>query len=337
MIVRPVTDRKQWENFIQTRKPHTFLHDWEWGEVQKELGFKIWRFGVFDNNQLASLALVIKIVARRGSFLFIPHGPILNENSKETIGIFSDYFKLLAREERCSFFRISSLMEDTPHYHSLFHELGYRSAPIHMHPELAWVLDLKKNEETLLAEMRKNTRYSIRKAEKDGVKVEWTDDPSRLIDFFPVYEETVERQNFTPFNRRYLEAEFRIMSAAKKALLFTATHDGQVVSVAIIIFNQGSAFYHHGASSQKNPQLTASHLLQWNVIREAKRRGCDMYNFWGIAAPDDSKHPWAGLTRFKMGFGGHAESYLHAQDMALKPSYWLNYGIESLRRLRRGL
>jgi len=338
MNIQEVTSKKQWEQFLHTAKPHTFLHDWEWGDVQESLGHTIWRFGIFENEKLEGVALVVKIVARRGSFLFIPHGPIIeDENYAEGLQALTNHLRLLAKEERCIFIRISSLQKDSMQSREMFSGLDFINAPIHMHPELAWVLPLDKSEDQLLKEMRKNTRYSIRKAEKDGIEIESTNDPERLKDFFPIYQETVLRQHFTPFNKKYLESEFKILSQAQKTLLFLAKYQGRVVSVAIIVFNKQSGFYHHGASSQKHSHLTASHLLQWEVIREAKRRGCDLYNFWGISPQDKSRHPWAGLSRFKMGFGGEAEGYLHAQDLVLSPFYWLNYVIETLRRLKRGL
>jgi lipid II:glycine glycyltransferase (peptidoglycan interpeptide bridge formation enzyme) len=84
--------------------------------------------------------------------------------------------------------------------------------------------------------------------------------------------------------------------------------------------------------------------LQWEAIKEAKSRGCKTYNFWGIAPeiknPEDIKvslHPWAGLSLFKMGFGGERKEYVKTQDLDVSPKYWLNYIIEVLRKHKRRL
>ena len=51
------------------------------------------------------------------------------------------------------------------------------------------------------------------------------------------------------------------------------------------------------------------------AIKEAKKRGCKVYDFWGFTDPEKfPKHPWAGPTLFKMGFGGHKEEYVKTQD-----------------------
>ena len=107
-------------------------------------------------------------------------------------------------------------------------------------------------------------------------------------------------------------------------------------AAAIIIFYNGQAFYHH-SGSRAGAGSNVSYLLQWRVIQEAKKRGCTLYNFWGIAPEDRPNHAWAGLSLFKKGFGGFAEAYLHAQDMPLTAKYWLNYAIETVRRIRRRL
>jgi lipid II:glycine glycyltransferase (peptidoglycan interpeptide bridge formation enzyme) len=64
----------------------------------------------------------------------------------------------------------------------------------------------------------------------------------------------------------------------------------------------------------------APYLLHWELIKEAKEKGLKFYDWWGIAASDDPKDPWAGITRFKKGFGGEMVSYPGTFDYVLKPA-----------------
>jgi len=57
----------------------------------------------------------------------------------------------------------------------------------------------------------------------------------------------------------------------------------EIVAGGIFVFWQGIGFYHHGASSLKYPKIPVSHLMLWEAIKEAKNRGCQKFNFWGIA------------------------------------------------------
>ena len=91
MEIEEVTNKQVWEDFLLECQQKTFLQSWNWGEFQKSLGNKIWRFGIFDHStssgqapstnsgqdkNLIAVALVIKHTAKRGSFLLVPHGPV---------------------------------------------------------------------------------------------------------------------------------------------------------------------------------------------------------------------------------------------------------------------
>lgn len=338
--VKPITDQSLWSSFIVTTAPHSFLHSWQWGECARLSGHEPLRYGVYDGDRLVAVCLALDTRARRGRFLLCPHGPVFLDPTL-TNEVLSALTKTLVDEARtrgCHWIRISPLLPNTKEYADVFAKQGFRPAPVHMvHPELSWVLPLAPTEEQLLAGMRKSTRYSIKKAEKDGVTIRMSTNPADLDTFWKVYEATVSRQQFTPFSRDYLAAEFALFSAAGMAAFFFAEYKGSVTGAALIIFDNHSGYYHHGATTQAYPGLTDAQLLQWHSICEAKRRGCTMYNFWGVVPETSTKHPWYGLSVFKRGFGGHEEAYLHAQDLPLSPRYWFTYIIETIRRIRRGL
>ena len=333
--LRFITDQGIWEDFVSHAAPHSFLQSWKWGLQYGLSGSKIFRIGMFDEEKLVAAALLIRIGARRGSFLLCPHGPVVLDN--KALPVLIAEITRLGKEEQCDFVRICPLLENTPENVTLFREQGFRPAPIHMHPELSWILDITKPEEELLKEMRKTTRYLIKKTEKDGVQIKMSDDPDDIEKFWPVYQATVNRQHFTPFSKSYLRQEFELFAKDKQAAFFFGVYQGKVIAAAIIIFYGKSGFYHHSGSLQIFDKINASYLLQWRVIQEAKRRGYVQYNFWGISPDSRPQHPWAGLSLFKKGFGGFAEEYVHAQDKPLTPKYNLNFVIETARRLKRGL
>lgn len=352
--IQPLENFEVWNSFLKGNRPHTFLHTWQWGDFQKELGASLWRVGIFDGEALCGIMLITKVQARRGTFLFCPHGPVLepgidNQKLERIIQETVRYLKQIANEEKCSFIRISSLFGDTIEVKKIFSDYGFRGAPIHMHPERAWILDLTPDEQALLANMRKTTRYSIKKAAQEGVTVRMTNDAKDLEAFYDIYLQTVRRQNFTPFSRSYVEKELACFQGEQSAQFLFAEYQGETLATAFVVFTPWSAFYHHGAATLRYPKLPASYLLQWEIIREAKRRGCSYYNFWGLAHEGRHtivdrlaqklrrSHPWEGITLFKTGFGGFEQNYLPAQDYILSSRYWINYVIEYGRRLKRGL
>lgn len=333
--IQTIDQQSQWDEFVNNLKPHTFLHTWQWGLFQKTLNNPVYYLGLFENDNLKGVALVYKVSARRGSFLFCPHGPLINWQEPEQFTFLIDYLYKLGQKEKVDFIRISPLVENSQEIAGLFEKSGFRKAPIHMHPELAWLLDITPSEDELLKNMKKNTRYSIRKAQKDGVKIKVSTDLKDLDIFYDIYQQTAQRQGFVAFSKDYIQKEFEIFAKDQKVLLFSAYYNNEVVASTIIIFSNGSSFYHHGASIKKYSNIPASELIQWEAINKAKQRGLTRHNFWGIAPENIPNHPWVGLSRFKKGFDGFSENYLSAQDLILTPKYWLNYSVEKIRKIKR--
>lgn len=334
--VQEITSEGEWRKFLDERRPHTFLQSWEWGEFNRAMGSKIWRLGVCEDETPQGIALAVKVNARRGRFLFVPHGPVIDWKDGEALALLLAELIKIARAENVAFIRIAPAEKKSEKGIKGLRSAGLRLSPIHTHAELLWLLDLGSSEGELLKNMRKQTRHSIQKAAKDGVSIEISREPEDVGTFYGLYDTTARAQKFHAFSREYIEKEFEAFAPGGSVEFFFAWRNREIVSAAMIIFSKHEAFYHHGASLKKYPQLTASHLLQWEAIREAKRRGCRTYNFWGISPPENQKHPWAGLSLFKRGFGGYAEEFIPSHDLPLSSAYWLNVAVEKVRRLRRG-
>lgn len=348
MKVEEISEKEIWECFLFKCEEKTFLQSFNWGEFQKKMGNKIWRLGIYDKDKLAAVALIIKIVAKRGVFLFCPHGPAFVPFYGTSAGkpslrykalkILLEKLKKIAKEEKASFIRVSPVWENSRENTKVFENLGFRQAPIHMHPELTWELHIESLEEELLQNMRKTTRYLIRQAQKNkDINIYQSQELNDVEKFNELYQKTVNRHHFTPFSVDYLKNEVSSFLPDNQAMIFFGEYKEELITSAIVIFWQKIAFYHQGASSLKYPKIPVSYLLQWEAIREAKKRGCSVYNFWGIAPLENKKHPWAGLTLFKTGFGGYKKEYVRTQDFVLSKIYWLNYLVERLRRSKRGL
>jgi len=348
MEVQEIKNKEVWESFLSRCSEKTFLQSWNWGEFQKKMGNKIWRLDIFKNRKnrgRASVALIVKIQARRGTFLFLPHAPSValakegGPNTKyEILKALLEKLKEIAQEEKANFIRIAPIWKGSEENIEIFKNLGFRTAPIHMHPELTWELDITPPEEQLLMQMRKTTRYLIKKAQKNkDIEIIQSKNLEDVETFNRLYQKTVSRHHFVPFSLDYLKNEFSAFNPEGQILLFLGKYKGELISSGIFVFWQGIGFYHHGASALKYPKIPISYLLQWEAIKEAKKKGCKIYNFWGIAPTDSKSHPWAGLTLFKKGFGGYKKEYVKTQDLPLSKKYWLTYIFEKIRKTKRGL
>lgn len=338
--IEEVKDKKKWENFLIQKEIafFPFFQSWNWGEIQRKLGFKIIRLGVFDLSKpkaLVGVCLVVDIRAKRGCYLHLRHGPVFLDFNYKYFDFLMKYIKSIAYNKNVSFIRISPLIKRELLENCNFRKNGFIDAPIHnMDAETCWILGISKSEDQLSREMRKTHRYLIKKGRSVGVRILQTKKNSDIDIFLNLYKDLSQRKHFIP--HKGIREEFEIFSKENKEVLLLAKYEGKVIAGALVIFLQDMAIYRHGATSTQYKNIPASYLLQWEAIREAKKRGIKFYNFWGISPADAKNHPWQGLTLFKTGFGGERREFIHAHDLPLNIWYWKIYMIEYLNKVIRG-
>lgn len=359
MEIREITNsptgeagKEEWEGFLKNCTEKTFLQSWNWGDFSVAMGNKIWRFGLYNNGKIIAVAMVVKISARRGTLLFIPHGPVImsglgGKEKKEILELILTHIDDISKQESANFLRISSLFEDNLENKNIFLDLGFREAPMHSSAyEATWKLDISLSEEQLLRNMRKTTRYLVRKtSENKDIEIIKSNNLKDIEIYQKLNKEVSRRQRFVPFSNNFIKNEFEIFNKDNQALFLFGKYKGEIVAGALIIFwpttsagRHEIGFYHQAGSLGKFAKLSIPYLLQWEAIKEAKRRSCSIYDFWGFTDPEKfPRHPWAGPTLFKMGFGGYKKEYIKTQDYIISSKYWINYIIEKIRKFRRGL
>jgi len=341
--IREIKNKEVWEDFLSRCEEKTFLNSWNWGEFQKMMGNKIWRMGIYDNGELLSVCLVSLIKAKRGRFLLVQHGPNLIQNSKFKIDVFKillESLKDMAKDERADFIRIAPLWERNEENIKIFRDLGFKEAPMHASAyEATWKLDIQPSADELLMNMRKTTRYLIRQAMKNqDIVIEKSLNSNDIELYQKLNVKVSQRQNFVPFSLEFIKNEFAVFSKNNQAMLFFGKYKEEVAAAALVIFWSNIGFYHQAASDAKYAKFSIPYLLLWEAIKEAKKKGCALYDFWGFVDPTKNpKHPWAGPTLFKMGFGGFKKEYVKTQDFPLSNKYWLISAFEKLRKAKRSL
>lgn len=327
------TDKKKWEQFIDTYAPDALFQRWDWGEVNARVHNTCIRYTYIDGKTVVGQAQVIVVHAKRGNFLHVRHGPVLKTWNKRVFHVVMHHLKCVARQKHCVSVRISPRIGKTDVVLNLYaSEKGIPAAIHAMDAEHAWILDITKNTDELLAGMRKTTRYEIRKGEKSGVTITSSATVDSLTPFLSLYKETARRQNFVPHTG--IMEEFAVYAKEGNALCITGYVEAKPYASAVILFAGGQAIYHHGASITSS--IPVSYLVQWRSICEAKRRGMTQYNFWGISPENEPKHPWFGLSAFKKGFGGFEHQTMHAYDFPVSWRYGLLYLIEWVRKQQKG-
>ncbi len=335
--VKEIQNKIEWENFLSksTIEFYPFFQSWNWGEVQRKLDFPVLRLGLYQGIKLIGVCQVVDVNAKRGHYLHLRHGPAFEKFKKEHFNFFIDEIKKIAREKSMYFIRMSPLIQDSDTSESLLSKSHFLNAPIHrMDGEVCWVLDITIPEEELLKNMRKSHRYLIKKASQNELEILKTKNIDDMQKFLPLYKNLAVKKHFVP--HKGVIQEFEIFAKDNEAVLFLAIWEKKVIAGALIDFVGDMAIYRHSALDENFRHVPASYLIQWEAILEAKKRGKKLYNFWGIAPEEGKKHPWYGLTLFKMGFGGKKIEFLHAKDLILNAWYLKTFLIETASKIRKG-
>lgn len=332
--IAEISSRKVWDGFITSFEHANILQSWSWGQFQKTYGRKVWYLGVFNNNELVGVALAQLIPTRLRTHIYVSNGPVVLEEYKETAyEKLLGYLKAIGIKEKAKFIRIDPLLLDNEQNNRFMKLLKLTKANTHVQAERKWILDISKDEDTLLSEMDKNTRYEIKKSKKEGVETFSSTDLKDYKKFEIVFKETVKRQKFIPHSLNYYKTQFEVMSKLGNYKIIWAEKDNTVISGALVGYYGDSAFYLHAGSinNKETNKLMGPQAVVWRAIQEAKKLNMKYFDFWGIAPTDNPKDKWAGFTKFKKGFGGFEQRLIRAHDLPLSPQY---YAISILEKFR---
>lgn len=310
-----------------------FLQSKVWAETNKLIGHKVVEEKLDNRN---NLIMIVKC-AKRGRYLEIPGGPLIDWRNKAEIKEARALMWQAAKRHKAAFIRFRPQLLDTPENRAILEALDAKKSPMHLAAEHTVIIDLTKSEEELLANMRRQTRYEVRRAEKLGIKVESGNSKELFDEFHKVQTATAERQHFVPPDEKTLLAEKEAFK--DKAKIYVArTEDGQPIAYGLILVDGAEGEYYEAASTELNHKLPGAYAIQWQVIKDLKANGIKRYNLWGIAPPNQPHHRYARVTTFKTGFGGEIVTYVPAHDIVLsKLRYAPDYIIESMRKKRRHL
>ncbi len=293
MNIKEINDKKIWDECVKKNATDGgLLQSFDWGEFQKSYGRKVLRL----ENGWQAIVMPLPFNLR---YLYISR-PISDFRFP-----ISDLIKA-AKKEKAVFVRVDQADEMG------LQKFGFRKVGISVQPEEELWLDLQKSEEEILAGMKQKCRYNIKVAEKNGViiKSKVQSSKSKVKELFSLIKMTSARQGIRPHPEKYYEKMVEILSANDEAEIWLGEHQGKVLAGALVTYYNKMATYLHGGSSDEEKNVMAPYLLHWEIIRDAKRRGMQIYNFGGVS---ETKKNWAGITRFKRGFAPQVEFRKYAE------------------------
>ena len=309
-----------WNNFL-TQHPNThLLQTGEWGELKSAFGWKPVR--VVSGNIGAQI--LFRKLPLRFTVGYIPKAVISDQLSvsSDQLSVNSDQFwreiDSVCRNYRAIFLKIEPDLWGDQQLETL--NLKLETSPHNIQPPRTILINIKDNEDTILARMKQKTRYNIRLAEKKGVTVRAWDD---IDSFHKMMLVTGGRDGFGVHSLEYYKRAYELLQPKGLGEILLAEYEGKSLAALFVARNGNRAYYLYGASTDEERNRMPTYLLQWEAMKWAKARGCEEYDLWGVPDEDEatleanfeSRHDglW-GVYRFKRGFGGELKRAAQAMD-----------------------
>ena len=327
------TSREIWDKFIQAHPESNFLQSWDFYEFHARRGKKIVRRLAYKNNKIVGAYAGVVETAKRGTYLAIAGGPILDWTDRKLVREVFEDIRTEGKKAGCVFVRIRPQLELSSESLKLMDSLGLRRAPMYLSVEFAGVLDMTKSEEEILAGASQGFRRKLRKAMKNEIELKAETGDEAIVEFCRLEKLHAERQKYVAFSSDFLRKQFEAFRKNGEVIIYTARKDGETLAQNFMIFYGPEASYHYGVSSELGTKYSAAPLLHIEAMREARKRGCIRYNLWGIVEPNETSHRFYGVSEFKRSFGCEELRYTPAHDMILKPlAYQKTKIVETARK-----
>lgn len=186
---------------------------------------------------------------------------------------------------------------------------GFRLSHSPFLPAKTIQLDLSQSLKKIKDQMKKDVRYSLRKAKKEEIKILKYKD---IKNFHRAWPRKIRGWKPSLKNLQNIKKTF-----GKNAFFLAAVSaSGQIIAGTVILIacppKPGAprqAYYYYAFTSKLGRQKLAQYWLVWQAIKEAKKRGCAIFDFEGIYDPRFSNKSWLGFSHFKHSFGGAEITY----------------------------
>jgi peptidoglycan pentaglycine glycine transferase (the first glycine) len=312
----------QWDDFIRGLEYGHHEQSTHWARVKQYQGWQPIRLKVFLNSDLiAGAQMLCRRLPVKGWVGYISSGPCYNIVGEQALEVLVLAINRVAYSRRIYYVAMTPYIPDN-HLSEVLKLNGYKFTREILPPtgpvKATLILDLKKDFNQLLMDMRRETRREIKLATGAGFVVR-EGGQEDLHTLFNLMEITAVRRGEkpTPNSVKIFENIWESYSPGKLVKLFLVEMDNHPVSGGMIFtFGKTVRFWKYGWSGEYHKKYP-NQLLYWELIKWAKNNGFEFFDIVhvdaaildhlksGLPASEELKATrYYGPTLFKTGFGG---------------------------------
>ncbi len=176
--------------------------------------------------------------------------------------------------------------------------------------EISMVIDLGKtvamdltSPEFIWNNITSKNRNIIRKAEKNGIQIHHDHSWERFVDFIPIYNATMKKDNaetYYYFEKPFYRSIYQDLAGHYE--IFYATLEDKIIAVSIILYANNKMHYHLSGSVFEYRNLAPSNLLLYKAALWGKEQGFTTFHLGGgVGSGEDN------LYKFKAAFNRNSD------------------------------
>ncbi len=334
-----IENKNIWDNFLESSSNPQVLQSYSWGEIKHNFSWKPIRLGIYENEELKGVILLLKktIPFSGGkSIFYAPRGPVINYSDSEILKSLIKGIIEINKYHKAIVLKIDPfILENDEHNKKILIDCGFIKTNEQIQPRCTFIVNLEKTPEEMLMSFEPKTRYNIKLAEKKGVKINRVEDEKGVSVFYNLLCETAKRDEFTIHTENYYQTIWKLLrNDNNKCEIFLASVEDKIISGVFLFIFKDTCWYMYGASNNSYRNYMPNQLIHWEIIKWVKSLGIKKYDLWGIPCNIQPEHPLWGVYRFKKGFGGENIKLIGCYDLPLKKFYYniLNKGLYIYRK-----
>jgi lipid II:glycine glycyltransferase (peptidoglycan interpeptide bridge formation enzyme) len=311
-----------WDALVERSPGGHHVQTSRWAEVKGTVGWRALRIAIErDGRPVGGCQVLVRNVGP-ARVAYVPRGPVFDTaaTDDDRLAVLAELARTAARR------RFLHLKVQPPAGASGMVEMleshGYRHSKLETAPTATVLVDASRSGDDLIAAMRTNARRNLRRARREGVVVRdgGAGDLPTLVGLIGA---TAERQGFEAYPARYYEEMWRAFGADGHAHLLVAERDGTALSAVLLIAFGDTVIYKIGGWSGEPRSIRPNELIHWHATEWTRTAGYRWYDLEGIDLPvaeaiiageEPPETAQAGVSHFKLGFGGDVTIFPPAYD-----------------------
>lgn len=170
---------------------------------------------------------------------------------------------------------------------------------------LNFLIDLTHPPAEIWNNIRSNARRNIRKAQREGVRIEEVENLNTLPVAYEVLQAVYRRIQVPLPDFSLFKSVFAVLYPQGMVRILLAKVNGVTVGALTLLLHKGVMTYWYTGVLKEYAAYRAGDLLVWHALELGMESGCHLFDFGGGGRPDEKY----GVRDFKAKFGGELVNY----------------------------